>query len=183
MHYDGRCGVFKFLPPCLVASGLHICIICIKDAYYASCVDSGKMQKQERQNALLEMIGSAKIETQAELVRRLRALGFAATQASISRDLAELGIDKFDGHYEIRRTRQTVGVYGNVAIMPAGGNLIVAKCDPGLASALAVHIDATGVEGIIGTIAGDDTVFIAIGGPKLQKRVITLLGGIINGEN
>ena len=61
---------------------------------------------------------------------------------------------------------------GLLSLQPAGDALIVARCEPGLASALAVEIDRARLPELIGTIAGDDTVFIAIDGRKVQRVAI-----------
>ena len=91
------------------------------------------------------------------------------------RDLEELGIAKEHGVYRPPSQVPPRTAFGWVSFLPAGDNLIVAKCGSGLASALAVRLDATGLEGIVGTIAGDDTVFIAITDQKTQKGVIRRL--------
>lgn len=111
---------------------------------------------------MLKVISAERIESQGELAARLRDRGFDATQASISRDLDELGILKSGGIYTIPSRPAAASVFGMRKLDRSGDSLIVAKCDPGLASAAAVRIDAAKMPEIVGTIAGDDTIFIAV---------------------
>jgi len=133
------------------------------------------MVKPERQEAILKLIGAMRIERQSELVQVLRDHGFEVTQASVSRDLEELGIVKINGAYsQPERSANSFGI-GLIGVEPAGDNLIVAKTYSGLASASAVRIDSARLDEIVGTIAGDDTIFIAVKGPKEQRSVIKRL--------
>lgn len=134
-------------------------------------IDLDGMQKTERQNTILNIIGATRIGRQDELVKLLRKNGFSVTQASVSRDLDELGLVKVDGFYA-QRTNAAEFEYGLVALETAGPNTIVAKCASGLASAAAVRIDAVKMTEIVGTIAGDDTIFIAVKDEKSQRTVI-----------
>ena len=72
-----------------------------------------------------------------------------------------------------------IGAFGRVSFTPAGENLIVIKCGSGLASAAAVHIDAAAIPDIVGTIAGDDTIFVAVKGLEEQARVTRSLRNIL----
>jgi transcriptional regulator of arginine metabolism len=130
------------------------------------------MQKTERQNTILNIIGATRIGRQDELVKLLRKNGFSVTQASVSRDLDELGLVKVDGFYAQPTKKIGEFEYGLVGLETAGPNVIVAKCASGLASAAAVRIDAVKMTEIVGTIAGDDTIFIAVKDEKSQKAVI-----------
>lgn len=130
------------------------------------------MHKSERQLSILSIIGSVRVSRQEELVRLLRRNGFSVTQASVSRDLEELGIIKIEGIYtEPERRLSGLGL-GLFSVEAAGNNLVVAKCQAGLASASAVKIDSAKIKEIVGTIAGDDTVFIAVKDENAQRAVI-----------
>ncbi len=120
------------------------------------------MQKRERHDLILSLIISEHIGRQDILAERLAQRGFHVTQASVSRDLEELGVVKVDGHYELPRTPAAVMEYGLRSLETAGDNLVVGKCDSGLASAITVRIDGGHIDEIVGTIAGDDTIFIAV---------------------
>jgi transcriptional regulator of arginine metabolism len=130
------------------------------------------MVKAERQEAILKLIGAMRIARQAELVQTLRDHGFEVTQASVSRDLEELGVVKLNGAYsQPERAGNAFGI-GLLGLETAGDNMIVARTYSGLASASAVRIDAARIDDIVGTIAGDDTIFIAVKGQKEQRSVI-----------
>ena len=134
------------------------------------------MQKSERHNLIIDLIGSRQINRQEELARLLAEAGHSVTQASVSRDLDELGVVKVDGRYaRIELPVSEASPFGVSAITSAGQNLIVVRCSAGLASAAAVRIDGSKISEIIGTIAGDDTIFIAIDGEHEQKIVMKKL--------
>ncbi|HEV7699034.1 MAG TPA: hypothetical protein VGO43_02295 [Pyrinomonadaceae bacterium] len=131
-----------------------------------------RIQKQERQNRILQLIGTETIHSQVDLTTRLAELGFPATQASVSRDLDELGVIKVHGAYGIPRVDDPGSRFGPVSFLRAGDNLIVGKCSPGLASAITVRIDSASISEIVGTIAGDDTIFIAVPDARAQMSAL-----------
>ena len=139
------------------------------------------MNKSERQQAILNLIGAMRIGRQEELVNELAERGISVTQASVSRDLDELGIVKVNGAYVQHEPRTSALGLGLITVELAGPNLIVAKTAPGLASAATVRIDAAKMAGIVGTIAGDDTIFIAVKDEKDQRGVIKGLWGLFEG--
>lgn len=134
------------------------------------------MQRSKRHQLIIDLIGSSKISKQKELVDALSDNGFSVTQASISRDLDELGVAKRNGKY-VRQTRNSGGLnpFGVINFTLAGSNLIVARCGPGMASALAVKVDSAALDGVIGTIAGDDTVFLAVADDADPRKLMRLL--------
>ena len=127
------------------------------------------MQKAQRQDVLIKLISAERIASQSELAKRLRLRNFDVTQASISRDLDELGIVKAAGIYTAPKKAASLPGLGLFSVESSGDSMIVAKCDSGLASAAAVKIDAERMPEIVGTIAGDDTIFIAVKDAKAQK--------------
>jgi transcriptional regulator of arginine metabolism len=134
------------------------------------------MQKTERQNRILDVISSRRISRQDELVDELRSSGFQVTQASVSRDLDEIGVVKVEGRYARAELNETAASpFGLKAIDTAGDNMIVLKCSSGLASAAAVQIDAEEISEIVGSLAGDDTIFIAVRNAHEQKLAIKKL--------
>ena len=126
------------------------------------------MQKQERQEIILNLVSARPVASQQELGKILRKNGFSVTQASISRDLEELGIVKSRGFYAVPQPKAD-NVFGLQTVVPAGDSMLVVKCFSGLASAAAVKIDAARIEEIIGTIAGDDTIFVAVRDQRAQR--------------
>lgn len=130
------------------------------------------MLKEQRQTAILKFINVRQIGKQEDLTALLEKKGFTVTQSSVSRDLDELGIIKVGGFYALPQKPKNAISFGLLALETAGNNLIVAKCEAGLASAIAVRIDAANIQEIVGTIAGDDTIFIAVKDAKMQKPVM-----------
>ena len=131
--------------------------------------------KFQRQSKILELIEKEKIDTQEELSRRLKEWGFSTTQATISRDIKELRLVKVmtpDGTYKYTAasTENEVSMMGRirnifkecVVNINCAENLVVIKTLPGLGSAAGYAVDAIHHPDVIGSIAGDDTVFVVI---------------------
>jgi transcriptional regulator of arginine metabolism len=129
------------------------------------------MNKRERQQKILSLIQAKPIGTQEDLRALLDRAGVAATQSSVSRDLEELGIVKQHGHYTLPRANGN-SARGLLSLDQAGDSLVIARTMPGLASAVAVEIDAAALSEVVGTIAGEDTIFIAVRGAKAQKTIV-----------
>ena len=129
------------------------------------------VKKSSRQQKILSLIQAKPIGTQHELRSLLERTGVAATQSSVSRDLEELGVVKHHGHYTVPRL-QSAPVRGLLSLERAGDNLIVARTEPGLASAAAVTIDGATIAEIVGTLAGEDTIFIAVTDAKSQRTAM-----------
>jgi transcriptional regulator of arginine metabolism len=129
------------------------------------------MQKEIRQNAIIDLIQSNNVSTQEELTNLLEKGGFSVNQSSVSRDLDELGIVKFSGFYALPK-KSDFTKFGLYSLENAGANMIVAKCELGLASAVCVRLDRANINEIVGTIAGEDTIFIAVRNHKEQRIVL-----------
>jgi transcriptional regulator of arginine metabolism len=138
------------------------------------------MQKSERQKKLLRLIQAKPVGTQEELRALLERSGVPATQSSVSRDLEELGVVKHHGRYTIPRANGA-GARGLLSLDLSGGNLVVARTEPGLASAVAVEIDAAAIPEIVGTIAGEDTIFIAVVDQKAQRVAMKKVWEVVHG--
>ncbi len=125
---------------------------------------------------LQELVETGRFRTQRELVRALQArTGRRVNQASISRELTALGARKIEGIYTLGPELEvTSRVHGMVAT--AGGCLIVIRTDTAFASVVAQTIDLACIDGVLGTIAGDDTVFVAVSGPGVGPLVRAALG-------
>jgi transcriptional regulator of arginine metabolism len=129
------------------------------------------MNKRERQQKILSLIQAKPVGTQSDLRALLERSGVPATQSSLSRDLDELGVVKQRGHYTLPRTNGTT-TRGLLSLDHAGDCLVIARTIPGLASAVAVEIDGAALPEVVGTIAGEDTIFIAVREPKAQRTTI-----------
>jgi transcriptional regulator of arginine metabolism len=136
------------------------------------------MLKETRQKKILSLIRARRISTQEELTALLERAGMSVTQSSVSRDLLELGIVKHHGHYALPQAQNGAAARGLLSLETAGDVLIVARCEPGLASAVAVEIDRAAPPEIVGTLAGEDTIFIAVRENKVQRAAIKRIWGI-----
>ena len=128
------------------------------------------MLKRERQKKLLNLIRAKRIGTQETLRAHLERAGVGATQSSVSRDLEELGVVKHHGSYALPQANGAA-TRGLLSLDSAGDAMVIAKCLPGRASAVAVEIDDAGIPEIVGTLAGEDTIFIAVREQKAQRIV------------
>jgi transcriptional regulator of arginine metabolism len=129
------------------------------------------MNKRERQQKILDLIRAKPVGTQEDLRTLLERAGVAATQSSVSRDLEELGVVKQHGHYTLPRTNGGTA-RGLLSLDHAGESLIIARTVPGHASPVAVEIDAAAMPEVVGTIAGEDTIFIAVRDAKAQRTAL-----------
>ena len=129
------------------------------------------MIKRERQKRILNLIRAKRIGTQEELRAELEQSGVPATQSSVSRDLDELGVVKHHGFYALPQANGDAA-RGLVSLDIAGEVLVIARCLPGRASAVAVEIDDAAIAEIVGTLAGEDTIFIATQDQKSQRAVM-----------
>lgn len=137
------------------------------------------MQKHARQDLILKLIETNAVSRQEQIVALLAERGHIVTQASVSRDLVDLGIVKVKGNYASPRKTSMSG-FGIVDLAVAGENLIVARCQSGLASAIAVKIDSAKIKEIVGTIAGDDTIMIAVENGPMQRLAIKKLWDVLS---
>jgi transcriptional regulator of arginine metabolism len=137
-----------------------------------------------RRRLIEELIRERPIATQGQLVRLLRRRGADCTQASISRDIAALGLVKTGGRYALPNGAPPPGDPApRLAalirhVRPAGHNLIVVVTSVGEASATALAIDSARWPESAGTVAGDDTLFIACDGRAAQKKLLARLAAI-----
>jgi transcriptional regulator of arginine metabolism len=130
-----------------------------------------------RRTVLAKIIREQPVGRQTELVAMLRKHGHVATQSSISRDLRELGVAKMGDRYVLPDTAiavksdfSTLRQFVN-ARFTAGTNLTVLKTTVGSAQSVAVAIDTAQWPEVIGTISGDDTIFIATAGARAQRKL------------
>ncbi|HEX5721346.1 MAG TPA: arginine repressor [Acidimicrobiia bacterium] len=133
-----------------------------------------------RRRAIRRIIETAPVRSQAQLVDDLSGQGFSVTQATVSRDLGAMGARKNGDRYTFRRgpledrdLARTISEYAES--IAASANLVVIKTPPGAAQVVAAAIDAFDPQGVLGTVAGDDTVLIVTaavdGGAKLQTQL------------
>jgi transcriptional regulator of arginine metabolism len=136
---------------------------------------------EERRDALLRILREGVVGRQAELVQRLKQAGYDVTQSSVSRDLRDLGVAKVGDRYMLpgdapapRATFSAVAAFV-VATLPAGPNLTVVRTTVGSAQSVAFAIDQARWPEVVGTISGDDTVFVATPDESAQRAFIDRL--------
>ena len=149
--------------------------------------------KSNRQSVILEIIATQEIETQNQLMHALEQRGIRTTQATLSRDIRDMHLTKETvpggGYRYISARRETDDhllrlrkiFKESVVSYDIAQNLFVIRTLPGLASAACSAMDAMEVEGLVGTLAGDDTAFLAMVSiescEKLYRELESIIGG------
>ena len=131
-----------------------------------------------RRRAISKLLELSPVSRQSELVRLLQTEGFDATQSSVSRDLRELGAIKLTNGYSLSEPRRIdneseLGLVVEFVrdVRPAGANITVITTAVGAAQRVAVTLDRMGWPEIVGTLSGDDTIFVATAGLAQQRRL------------
>jgi transcriptional regulator of arginine metabolism len=144
--------------------------------------------RDERQKEILRLLRGKRVHSQEELAELLHARGLEATQSSISRDLRDLGVAKLAGRYvvpestdnghsdELREAARFLR-----GAKPAGPHMAVVLTVIGAAQQVAVALDRATWPEVVGTVAGDDTIFVATAGSRQQKRLLARLAGLMQG--
>lgn len=151
------------------------------------------MTKLQRHSRILELIKNNDIQTQEELTSKLADLGFDVTQATVSRDIKSLQIIKTigeNGRYkyttnsredEVKNTAKFHDILSGIVLSAtAAGNIVVVKTYNGMANAAAAAIDAMMFDDIVGSIAGDDTIFLVVSTPSDAKAIKDKLYELLN---
>ena len=161
--------------------------------WWVVTVSSSRTARQQR---IVEILTTEQVRSQTELLERLAADGIAVTQATLSRDLVDVGAEKVRAGKSLvyavpreggdrtpraaegageRTTRLQQRCHELLVSAQAAGQLVVLRTPPGAAGYLASAIDHTSVEGVLGTIAGDDTIMVITSGPEAGSTVAGLL--------
>ena len=143
------------------------------------------MKQNARQQAILDIISRQEVSTQSELTNLLREEGYDATQATVSRDINELGLIKTSGslkkfRYTVKKQDEQIIKISkifkeSVVSIDIAMNLLVLKTFAGSANAAAAMIDKLGIPQIVGTIAGDDTILVITKSPEDVQKVTKIL--------
>ncbi len=154
-----------------------------------------RVPKNRRQHLLARLLAEHAVASQPQLVELLAAEGVEATQATVSRDLEELGAVKVripgvdrqvyaiaelpkDQVAPVEHLQRVLGEW--VVELGVSANLVVIRTPPGSAHVVASALDRTSLDGVIGTVAGDDTVLVIaaeqVGGARLAARLSALAG-------
>lgn len=136
---------------------------------------------QARRETLRRIINASPVGRQEDLVRLLGKAGYAATQSSVSRDLRELGVAKRGDRYVLPdESAPVLDDFATVsrfvrAIRPAGPNLSVIRTTAGAAQSVAIVLDRAEWPEVVGTLSGDDTIFVATATAATQRRLLARL--------
>ena len=144
------------------------------------------MNKSFRQGQILQVIRSKPIYTQEELARELSQVGIQTTQVTLSRDMRELGMVKTGEGYRVLATQNNGPELSDVVNeylrdIRVAQNLVVLRTSPGNASTLAISIDNEGLDEVVGTVAGDDTVLVVTVDRGTADRFRTTIMNLISG--
>ena len=134
--------------------------------------------KEKRQRAIREILSARSVSTQQELMDALQEKSISATQATLSRDIRELGIVKqqdesgktrycLPRQEDVSRLSLPLIVTEAVRSVDCAANIVVVKCRSGMADAACAALDEMALDWVVGTIAGDDTIFILL---RTQKQ-------------
>jgi transcriptional regulator of arginine metabolism len=145
------------------------------------------VSKFDRQGAILRLVQVHRLSTQEELAEALRHEGLEAVQATISRDIAQLGLVKvrdeagrlvyaLPGAADLDRLSELTSALRRWAVsLDASANLLVVRTPPGYANALARAVDQAGLSDVLGTVAGDDTIMViareGVSGADLEREL------------
>lgn len=135
----------------------------------------------DRRNAILRLLRGSPVRKQDELVGLLRREGYEVTQSSVSRDLRDLGVLKAGGRYlPPDSTQRSLDDFGTLrqfvrGVATAGASLTVLRTTVGAAQSVAIAIDKADWPEIVGTISGDDTIFIATDTATAQAIIVARL--------
>ena len=139
------------------------------------------LHSNTRHSAILRILRTAPVHKQDEIVRRLREEGHEVTQSSISRDLRDLGVLKAGGRYlppeDGNRSLDDFGTLRQFVrgVATAGSALTVLRTTIGAAQSVAIAIDKAAWPEVVGTISGDDTIFIATDNAAAQATLVARL--------
>jgi transcriptional regulator of arginine metabolism len=158
-------------------------------------VTSGRPTKQRRQHVLARLLEEHEVTSQEQIVELLAGEQIAATQATVSRDLEEIGAVKVRVHgvdrlvyavaelprdqvAPLEHLRRVLSEW--VVDVASSANIAVLRTPPGSAHVVASALDRSGLEGVVGTVAGDDTVLVVaaedLGGEELGRRLAEISG-------
>ena len=131
---------------------------------------------KERRKRLIDLLGKGEASSQAELIEGLAQLGHSTTQPVMSRDLQAVGAVKVAGKYSLVGEERFTALETLSPLLrgasPAGPNMAVVHCEPGAASAIARALEGEKGLEFVGTVAGDDTVFVAVTAKAHGAKVI-----------
>lgn len=145
------------------------------------------VSKRVRQVRISEVVRKQRVASQERLAELLKSQGIQVTQSTLSRDIRELGLVKGRGCYQIAQDVAGNPLNENLRrsfqqlVMESGisGNIVMVRTAPGNAHSLGVVLDAARWPEILGTVAGDDTVFVLLRSPREGRKVLRRIEGLL----
>lgn len=139
-------------------------------------------KRNGRQDAIRDIVRNKDVRTQRVLVNELRAMGFDCTQATVSRDIADMGLRKLpEGIYVLA---EDLHLQRMVSELVTGvlrtDNLVMIKAQPGTASGIAAAVDAAGLPDVLGSLAGNDTILVIAQTAEDGERLEALINKLSN---
>lgn len=148
--------------------------------------------KKKRHEMILKLIKENEIATQEELLSKLIEKGFSVTQATVSRDINELHLIKVQGKNGQKYAKNEQNSHNlnkfhsifsqSVISVESAGNICCIKCFAGTANAAAATVDALNYNEVVGTIAGDDTLFVLLKTPEIAEKFKNKIEEFLSGE-
>lgn len=130
-------------------------------------------KRRQRQTEIRRIVREERIRTQRDLVERLEKSGYECTQATVSRDITEMGLEKLpEGVYVLAEDLHLQRMISELVTGVAHTtNLLLVKASPGTAPGVAAALDGADLEGILGSIAGDDTILVITADEPSAQRL------------
>jgi transcriptional regulator of arginine metabolism len=134
-------------------------------------------KRQERQEAIRRIVRGERVRTQRALVDQLRDAGFECTQATVSRDITEMGLRKLpEGVYVLAEDLHLQRMVRDlVKDVNSSGNLVLVKAQSGTAPGVAAALDAAELDGILGSVSGDDTILVVMSDEFTGAHIVETL--------
>lgn len=139
-------------------------------------------RRNNRQDAIRDIVRGKSIRTQRALVDELQAIGFNCTQATVSRDIADMGLRKLaEGIYVLAEDLHLQRMVSEfVTSCDRANNLVVVKSQPGTAPGVAAAVDAASLPDVKGSVAGNDTVLVVCGTEEGAEELVHLVNKLRN---
>lgn len=137
-------------------------------------------KRNSRQDAIREIVRSQAVRTQRELVERLEKLGYQCTQATISRDIMDMGLRKLpEGIYVLSEDLHLQRMFSEfVTSVERANNLVVVKSLPGTAPGVAAAVDAAALPEVVGSVAGNDTMLVVSQDDETATTLVNLFNTV-----
>ena len=139
-------------------------------------------RRNSRQDAIRDIVRAKSIRTQRALVEELQGIGFNCTQATVSRDIADMGLRKLpEGVYVLAEDLHLQRMVNDLVIdVNRADNLVLIKAQPGTAPGTAAAIDAADLDDVVGTLAGNDTILVVASNAQTGASIEALIRKLQN---